>query len=190
MIAEPPIAAPSSAASSAKPIMELESAERQQPGNELEAASERPSKKLALFAFTGISVVFLLSAILKPPQGEYFTVCGFKNFTGLPCPGCGLTHSFCALAKGDLSDAFSFNLLGPALFLVLVFAWIRSMGVLWNRSNMVQLLDRLAGRLNLVRMFAIGFGVYGIARIVYLLAFHPLSVRDSPLSQLIARLIH
>lgn len=190
MIGESPIAAPSSAANRTKPIMELDSAIRQQFGKELEAASERPSKKLALFAIIGLSCVFLLSAVLKPPTGEYFTVCGFKNFTGLPCPGCGLTHSFCALAKGELSDAFSFNLLGPALFLILVFAWVRSMSVLLNRSNMVQLVDRVAERCNLVRMFAIGFGVYGIARIVYLLAFRPLSFHDSPLSQLIVRLIH
>jgi hypothetical protein len=189
MIAESQIAAPSSAVDPAKPIMELDSAVSQQFGYELEAASARPSKKLALFAIAGLSVVFLLSVVLKPPAGDYFTVCGFKNFTGLPCPGCGLTHSFCALAKGDVSDAFSFNLLGPALFLVLVFAWIREMGVLWNRNNVVQLLDRAAGRLNLVRIFAIGFGVYGVARIVYLLAFHPFNFHDSPLSQLIARLI-
>jgi len=163
---------------------------RQQSENGLEAAAERPSKKLALFAITGLSVVFLLSAVLNPSTGEYFTVCGFKNFTGLPCPGCGLTHSFCALAKGDFPDAFSFNVLGPPLFLILVFAWVRSMSVLLNRSNMVQLLDRIAERFNVMRMFAIGFGVYGIARIVYLLAYHPLSFHDSPLSQLIARLIH
>lgn len=169
--------------------MEVDSAMRQQFGNGLEAAALRPSKKLALFAITGLSIVFLLSAVLKPSTGEYFTVCAFKNFTGLPCPGCGLTHSFCALAKGEFSDAFSFNLLGPPLFLILGFAWVRSMCVLLNRSNMVQLLDRIAKRFNLVRLFAIGFGVYGIARILYLLAYHPLTLRDSPLSQLIARLI-
>jgi Protein of unknown function (DUF2752) len=184
------IAAPSSAANHTLPKMEVDSAMRQQFGNGLEAAAERPSKKLALLAITGLSVLFLLSAILKPSTGEYFTICGFKNFTGLPCPGCGLTHSFCALAKGDFSDAFSFNLLGPALFLILVFAWVRSLSVLLNISNVVQILDRVAERFNLVRMFAIGFGVYGVARIVYLLAFHPLSLHDSPLSQLIARLIH
>jgi hypothetical protein len=32
--------------------------------------------------------------------------------------------------------------------------------------------------------------VYGIARIVYLVAYHPATFHDSPLSQLIARLIH
>jgi hypothetical protein len=149
----------------------------------------RPSKKLALLVLAGLSVVFLASAILKPSTGEYFTICGFKNFTGLPCPGCGLTHSFCALAKGDVSDAFSFNLLGPPLFVILVFVWIRSLSALLNRVGVVQLLDRAARRLDITRVLAISFAVYGLARIVYVLVYSSPSLHDSPLSQLIARFI-
>ena len=154
------------------------------------AAAEQPSKKLAIFAMVGLFTVFLASVLFRPPAVEYFTVCGFKNLTGLPCPGCGLTHSFCALGKGDVADAFGFNLLGPPLFLVLVLIWIRSACVLSNRMGAVQLLDRIAGRFNVAWMFAIGFAVYGIARIAYLVVYHPISFHDSPLSQLIARLIH
>jgi hypothetical protein len=154
------------------------------------AAVEQPSKKLAVFGLVGLFVVFLASVLFRPPAGEYFTVCGFKNFTGLPCPGCGLTHSFCALGKGEVTDAFGFNLLGPPLFLVLVLLWIRSACVLSNRIGAVQLLDRIAGRFNIAWTFAVAFAVYGIARIVYLVVYHPVSFQDSPLSQLIARLIH
>ena len=154
------------------------------------SAVEQPSKKLAVFGLVGLFAVFLASVLFRPPIGEYFTVCGFKNFTGLPCPGCGLTHSFCALGKGEVIDAFGFNLLGPPLFLVLVLIWIRSACVLSNRIGAVQLLDRIARRFNVVWRFAIGFAVYGIARIAYLVVYHPVSFHDSPLSQLIARLIH
>jgi len=154
------------------------------------AAVEQPSRKLAVFGLVGLFAVFLASVLFRPPAGEYFTVCGFKNFTGLPCPGCGLTHSFCALGKGEVIDAFGFNLLGPPLFLVLVLIWIRSACVLSNRIGAAQLLYRIAGRFKVAWTFAIGFAVYGIARIVYLVAFYPATFRDSPLSQLIARLIH
>lgn len=154
------------------------------------AAVEQPSKKLAMFALLGLFAVFLASVLFRPPAGEYFTLCGFKNFTGLPCPGCGLTHSFCALGKGEVTDAFEFNLLGPPLFLILVLIWIRSACVLSNRIGAVQVLDRIAGRFNVAWTFAIGFAVYGIARIAYLIAFHSAAFHDSPLSQLIARLIH
>ena len=60
---------------------------------------EQPSKRLAVFGLVGLFAVFLASVLFRPPVGEYFTVCGFKNLTGLPCPGCGLTHSFCEIGK-------------------------------------------------------------------------------------------
>lgn len=170
--------------------MEIDSAITQQVIDEVEPTVAGPSRKLAVFALVGLFAVFLASVLFTPPAGEYFTICGFKNFTGLPCPGCGLTHSFCALGKGEVTDAFAFNLLGPLLFVVLVLLWIRSACVLLNRSDVVQLLDRIAGRFNVVRAFAIGFAVYGVARIVYLVAYHPVTFHESPLSQLIVRLIH
>ncbi len=171
--------------------MEIDAAITQPVIEKVEStAVEQPSKKLAMFGLVGLLAVFLASVLFRPPAGEYFTVCGFKNFTGLPCPGCGLTHSFCALGKGEVTDALGFNLLGPPLFLVLVLIWIRSACVLTNRVGAVQLLDRTAGRFYVAWTFAIGFAIYGIARIVYLVVYHPVSFHDSPLSQLIARLIH
>lgn len=161
-----------------------------EPDEQLEAATVGPSKRLALLTLVGLSAVFLVSALLKPSTGDYFTICGFKNFTGLPCPGCGLTHSFCALGSGHIMDAFAFNLLGPPLFLIFILVWIRSASILLNKSNLAQALDRMARRFNLVRALAIAFGVYGVVRIIYLVAYGPLQFHDSPLSQLIARLIH
>jgi hypothetical protein len=169
--------------------MENEAVTTRETPNDAQPAAERPSRKLALFGLVGLFAVFLASLLFRLPEGQYFTICGFKNFTGLPCPGCGLTHSFCALGKGDVADAFAFNLLGPPLFFVLVLLWIRSGCVLLNRIATVQRLDRIAGRVNIVKAFAVGFAVYGVARIVYLLAYHPITFRTSPLSQLVARFI-
>lgn len=147
-----------------------------------------PSKKLALIALLGLTAVFAVSVLLKPATGEYFTLCGFKNLTGLPCPGCGLTHSFCALARGSIGEAFEFNLLGPLLYVVLILVWIRSACVLLNREKEVRGFRRITERVNVVRVFAYAFAVYGTARIVYLVIFHPSPFRESVLSQLIARL--
>ena len=146
------------------------------------------SKKLAVFALVGLSALFLISAFFKPSTGEYFTICGFKNLTGLPCPGCGLTHSFCALTQGDIGGALGFNLLGPLLYLALIVVWIRSVCVLLDRTELVRRYDEFASRVSLVRMYAIAFAVYGIVRIVYLLMFDPLP--QSPLSRFVASLIH
>ena len=154
-----------------------------------ESPAEPPSRKLAILGVAGLSAVFLVSLLISLPEREYFTICGFKNLTGLPCPGCGLTHSFCALGKGDVGGAFGFNLMGPPLFFALILLWIRSACVLLNRTAVVERMDRFGRRFNIVKAFAISFAVYGIARIVYLLAYHPDAVRESPLSHLIARLI-
>lgn len=170
--------------------MEIDSAITQQIIEQAQPAAGQPSRNLAVFGMVGLSAVFLVSVLLTLPGGDYFSICGFKTFTGLPCPGCGLTHSFCALGKGEIGSAFAFNLLGPPLFFALVLLWIRSACVLLNKSDFVEPLDRIARRLNVVRAFAFGFVVYGIARIAYLLAFHPVSFNDSPLSHLIARLFH
>ena len=107
----------------------------EQSVTEVHSAAEAPSKKLALFGLIGLFAVFMVSLLFTLPEGQYFTICGFKNFTGLPCPGCGLTHSFCALGKGEITAAFSFNLLGPPLFFALVLLWIRSGCVLLNKDG-------------------------------------------------------
>src|SRR6185369_17916825 len=78
-------------------------------------------------AFVLLSCVFLISFIYNPSDEPRFTVCIFKNFTGLDCPGCGLTRSFCALSKGHLSKAFYFNKLGPFLYVVFAASWLRNL---------------------------------------------------------------
>ena len=154
---------------------------------------ERPSRKLAALTLVGLSLVFLASVVFKPgaagPSDDYFTVCGFKNMTGLPCPGCGLTHSFCALGKGDLPSAFAFNALGPLLFLALAVTWVRALLVLANKTEAVAVIDRTTTRYRMVRNFVIVFGVFGVGRILYLIFFAPpQGLGQSPLLKLIARL--
>lgn len=154
---------------------------------------ERHSRKLAALSLAGLSLVFLASVVFKPgaagPSGDYFTVCGFKNMTGLPCPGCGLTHSFCALGKGDLPSAFAFNALGPLLFLGLALIWARAALVLASKTEAVDAIDRWTWQFKLVRNFVIAFGVFGLARILYIvLILRPENLGQTPLMRLVARL--
>ncbi len=37
------------------------------------------------------------------------STCLWRVITGLPCPGCGMTHALLALAHGDLRAAWGFN---------------------------------------------------------------------------------
>jgi hypothetical protein len=44
--------------------------------------------------------------------------CGFLEWSGLPCPACGLTTSFAHLARAHLGEALAANPMGFPLFAV------------------------------------------------------------------------
>jgi hypothetical protein len=48
--------------------------------------------------------------------------CPLLKWIGVPCMAWGMTRSFKATARGDLSQAFDFHLFGPLLFLGFVIA--------------------------------------------------------------------
>jgi hypothetical protein len=43
-------------------------------------------------------------------------LCPLRAMLGLPCPSCGLTRAFCALAHLDLASALRYHALSPLLF--------------------------------------------------------------------------
>ena len=56
-------------------------------------------------------------------QASLPNLCFYRKYTGIPCPGCGLTRSFIYLAEGNLSASWSAHRLGwliAGLFLVQV----------------------------------------------------------------------
>ncbi len=65
--------------------------------------------------------VLLLSILLPLPDANgrllLPPICAFKNLTGIPCPGCGLTRSFVCLGHGHFADSVRYHPLGPILFL-------------------------------------------------------------------------
>lgn len=44
-----------------------------------------------------------------------YSVCPFAVASGIPCPGCGLTRSLVALARGNFAEAWRFHPLGPVV---------------------------------------------------------------------------
>lgn len=64
----------------------------------------------AMLAVLALSFVYEST----PLSGE--VLCVFRRFTGMSCPGCGLTRSFVAMAKLDVAGAFGLHLAGPWLW--------------------------------------------------------------------------
>jgi hypothetical protein len=70
-------------------------------------------------AVAGVGVAAVVAAVALSPAAVANgpELCPFARMTGLPCPACGLTRSWVALAHGDLAASFTFNASGP-LFLI------------------------------------------------------------------------
>ena len=64
--------------------------------------------------------------LLPAAVSESGTICLMRNLTGLPCPTCGMTRSFCALGRGEVGRAIDLHPLGPALYALLAFVMVRS----------------------------------------------------------------
>lgn len=92
----------------------------------------------ALLVMAGLLVgVFALAFWLKPygPDGRPLRMethrqlglppCTFYEYTGLPCPSCGMTTSFALLVRGDVGHSLQANAVGTllALFCLGVIPW-------------------------------------------------------------------
>lgn len=64
-----------------------------------------------------IAVACLLSTELLDALPR---MCLMQRLCGVPCPGCGLTHSWVALLHGDFPAAFAAHAFGPVLLLGVV----------------------------------------------------------------------
>lgn len=52
----------------------------------------------------------LLVALAVPPDAlPTLPLCPVLRWTGLPCPGCGLSHGMCAVGHGRWADAWAAN---------------------------------------------------------------------------------
>jgi hypothetical protein len=93
--------------------------------------------------FLGLTAVFIIAALWSPADEPQFVLCPFRALTHHPCPGCGMTRAFCALAHGELWRAVRFNALSPLLFLAALGAWARSAAIVFRAERMHSLFTRL-----------------------------------------------
>ncbi len=91
----------------------------------------RSLRPLAPWVLTGLAglAAFVVLAHWHPSGGADSSICLFRRATGIPCPGCGLTRSFAALAKGHFRLAFGFHPFAFAIALevlavYLVWGWL------------------------------------------------------------------
>jgi Protein of unknown function (DUF2752) len=61
----------------------------------------------------------LVSALVPAGAIPSLLPCPFKLLTGLPCPGCGLTHAVCDISHGGFAAAWAANPFGFLFYALL-----------------------------------------------------------------------
>ena len=80
------------------------------------------------FALLGVPALFLCGYILAgQPAMLNLPICGVKLFTGLDCPGCGLTHSIASLTTGHIYQSIMYHPLGVIIALWLFYMFARAL---------------------------------------------------------------
>jgi hypothetical protein len=72
---------------------------------------------------TRVAIVGGVVALHAVPTHSIATgpvICPFRRFTGLPCPGCGMTRSLSLAAHWHFGEAAHLHPLGPVLYVTLV----------------------------------------------------------------------
>jgi hypothetical protein len=93
--------------------------------------------------------------------------CAFREATGLPCPGCGLSNGVAALLRGDWSQAIAWHAFAP---LVLAGCALLALAALLPDPARRALAARVGGlerRSGLSLALAAGFLLYWLARLLY-----------------------
>ena len=108
-------------------------------------------RRWAWAALLGLSAMFAASALWRPSD-DGIILCPFRAVTGYPCPGCGMTRAFSAIAHGELWRAVIYNPLSPLLFLALLLVWAYAVATVLNLQGVTTALARLRPSNNASRL--------------------------------------
>jgi hypothetical protein len=71
------------------------------------------------YGAAAIVLLLCVARLVDPDRPLPIDLCAFKQLTGLPCPGCGLTRSLCHAIRGDWSTSVSYHPAGVLLLAAL-----------------------------------------------------------------------
>lgn len=78
--------------------------------------------RTATWLALGAGLVLVLSLLLTPETLPAVSTCVFYRFTGVPCPGCGMTRAFCSLGHAEWRAAWLYHPLSYPLYAACWFA--------------------------------------------------------------------
>lgn len=101
----------------------------------------KPFERLAAWAWGGLAALAALDCarLLPLSRLEALPLCVFRALTGLPCPGCGMTHALISAFEGHWNAAWRLHPLALPLLAVWT-TWLA-----WGARNRVQRKEFSAG---------------------------------------------
>ena len=88
-----------------------------------------------------VAGILAANAIIYALTG-YGIPCVFRLVTGLKCPGCGLTHAYIELLKGNIHGAMNYNALSITLMPVLaLYLFIKAVIFVKNGSRRTSIVE-------------------------------------------------
>lgn len=112
----------------------------QEAGARVRLEPSSPSdRKLQLlefgFAAGAVGTSFVMAGLGGPFNGP--VLCPLRAVTGIPCPFCGMTHSFVHFAAGRFGESFTWSPLGPLLFALFAIAAVALAVLIVRRQVLV-----------------------------------------------------
>jgi Protein of unknown function (DUF2752) len=113
-----------------------------------------------------LTLLVLLAVILMPPEdGLGIDLCVMRNFTGAPCPGCGVTRSCSNFFRGRFRRSVQFHPLGLIFAPVLLGLAVLSLLPAATRKLFAERLSRYDRLLVIASiLFWTVFFIYGAVR--------------------------
>lgn len=96
------------------------------------------ARRMYLWVSLGLMGAYLwlgFQFFFNPGNQGTFTVCLWRNVTGIPCPSCGTTRSMNAFLHGHFREAAQTNPLGLSLMPLLVVLPIWILFDAWRKQN-------------------------------------------------------
>lgn len=117
----------------------------------------KPFIRLILFIFTCLAfgIAFFVLYRINPSQNTLPLSCSFLRFTGLYCPGCGMTRALYSAIHGNFKDAFSYNILWPFIVLLMMVSVYLWFAFLYSGKNPFNHVNRFLQRYSFFGWFVL-----------------------------------
>ncbi len=122
------------------------------------------SRTNSWIVFFIITIILMGMHFWQPPEHNLFITCYFKKITGLPCPGCGITRSLCAIAKGNFIHSLKFHPLGLLSFTIILGIWLKAIVELMFKRTLVLSINQKIKTI-ILYVFIYLTGIFWVVRI-------------------------